>query len=371
MQIKKLLIFNNADWQFYAHLLPIALAAKQAGYIVSLLTNVTDCREKIENAGIKVIPIVMSRKNINPFLELITLVKVTNIIRKEQPDILHNFTIKPIVYGSIASLFCKKNLKIINNFLGMGFVFISTKLVYIFIKQVICIILAIHSKLKHTLIIVQNSDDKQLIIDLGIAKEGKVHVQCSVGVDTENFHALKEPNGPVIFALVARMLIDKGIREFIAAAKILKAQKIEAEFWLVGTPDEGNKSSLSLSELEDLNKERIVKYIGFSDVSKIWKIAHVAVLPSYREGLSRSLLEAGAYGRAIITTDAPGGRELIRDKINGLLVGVQDASELAQAMEMMILNPEMRQKLGQEIRVVILKKYDSKIIAAKMLNYYR
>ncbi len=371
MQSKKLLIFNNADWQFYAHLLPIALAAKQSGYEVILLTSITDRREKIENAGIRVIPIVMNRKSINPFSELVTLVKITNIIRKEQPDILHNFTIKSIVYGSIASFFCKKSLRIVNNFLGMGFVFISTKLIYILVKKAISAILAIHAKFKQAVVIVQNSDDKHLIIDLGIAKEYSTHVQCSVGVDTQNFQLLKEPEGPVVFALVARMLIDKGVREFIAAAKILKAKNLEAEFWLVGTPDDGNKSSLSLPKLEALNKEGIIKYLGFQDVCKIWKMAHVAVLPSYREGLSRSLLEAGAYGRAIITTNAPGGRELVKDKINGLLVNVQDSKSLAKAMELLVADPQMRKTLGQKIREDILEKYDSKIIAAKMLTFYR
>lgn len=366
--MKKVIIFSNADSHFFAHLLPIATKAIASGYDVSVITKVTNYKEKIENFGIKVLPIALDRKGINPFTELLTLIGLIRIIRCENPDIIHNFTIKPIIYGSIASWCCTPKPKVINNFIGMGFVFISKNPLYSFIRKCICFFLYLHSKCWQTKIIVQNSDDKKLLAEHKISN---IFAQCSVGVNMEEFEILPEPKGEkIIFALVSRMLIDKGVYEFIKAAEILHKKGVKAEFWLVGLPDEGNQSSITMEEIHSFEKSGFVKYLGFQNVKNIWKKAHVAVLPSYREGMSRSLLEAGAYGRAIITTDAPGGRDLITHNVNGLLVAVNSVEPLADAMEFMVLNPEIRKNLAKNIRQEIADKYDSDFITNKMVQFY-
>jgi glycosyltransferase involved in cell wall biosynthesis len=369
--MKRILIFSNSDSGFYFHLLPIAIAAKKEGYEVILLIACTNYLEKIERHGFRIIPISLKRNGINPFLEILTLVKVIRTILSEKPDILHNFTIKPILYGSIASLFSRKKMKVINNFLGMGFIFISDKFLYLTLCKIICLILRLVSKIRNVKYIAQNPDDKQLLIDCKVTKALDISAQCSVGVEIKNFEQLAEPHGKIIFALVARMLMDKGVYEFAAAAKILRQKKLDAEFWLVGAPDEQNSASLNLLELQNIDKEGYVRYLGFQDIKKVWRGAHVAVLPSYREGLSRALLEAGAYGRAVITTDAPGGRELVTDHVNGLLVQPKDITGLASAMELLAVNQDLRKNLGVQIRKHISDNYDANIIAKKMIRFYK
>jgi glycosyltransferase involved in cell wall biosynthesis len=310
----------------------------------------------------------MDRKGINPLSELLTLIRLIRLIRSECPDILHNFTIKPIIYGTIASWFCISRPKVINNFIGMGFVFISKNPLYVFIRSIICFLLSIDSKFGKTKTIVQNSDDKKLLEEYGISN---IFTQCSVGVNMNEFALLPEPKGDkIIFALVSRMLIDKGIYEFVKAAQILHKKGLNAEFWLVGFPDEGNKSSLTMEEIHSFEATECVKYLGFQNVENIWRKAHVAVLPSYREGMSRSLLEAGAYGRAIITTDAPGGRDLVTHNVNGLLVQLKSVEGLEDAMEFLVLNPEIRKNFAHNIRQEIASKYDSDFITNKMVHFY-
>lgn len=298
------------------------------------------------------------------------LLQVIKILRTEAPDILHNFTIKPILYGSIAGVCCKIP-RIINTFLGMGMIFISRNILMCFVKYMICLALRILGYYKNMIFIAQNHDDKKLLIELRIARANNAVMQCSVGVAVNNHHLLPEPKGKIVFALVARMLVDKGVREFVSAAKMLKQNGVDAEFWLVGATDNGNNQSLSAAVLERYDRQGYVKYLGYQeDVKQIWEQAHVAVLPSYREGLSRSLLEAGAYGRAVITTDAPGGRELIKHRENGLLVKPRDAKSLAEAMGLLIAEPELKKRLAKKLRSDILMRYDAQIIASKMADFY-
>lgn len=369
--MKKIVIFTNSDWHFYAHLLPIALKAKAKGYEITLLTNVSTFQEKIEKLAIKVIPIRIERNGLNPFTDLLLLYKVIKILGKEKPDILHNCTIKPIFYGSISSLFCHIP-HIINNFIGMGIIFISDNFILKLIKYIIVKLLSLITYYKPMLFIVQNQDDQTSLIKLCNLSSHLVVNQCSVGIDIKEFPALLEPpDEKIIFALVARMIIDKGIYEFIYAAKILRQKGLEAEFWLVGEPDKNNNRSINQNILKQYQTQGYIKYLGYQqNIKKIWQKAHVAVLPSYREGISRSLLEAGAYGRAIITTDAPGGRELVQDRINGLLVAPKNIEDLAKAMELLTLNSPLRKRLGAKIRQDILTKYDSELIAEKMVNFY-
>ncbi|WP_375334005.1 glycosyltransferase family 4 protein [Candidatus Tisiphia endosymbiont of Xenochironomus xenolabis] len=425
--MKKIIIFTNTDWHFYNHLLPIALTAKIKGYEVKVLTDISEFKDKIEQHNLPVIPISIKRGSINLFTDLLLLIKLIRILNKEKPDILHNFTIKPIFYGSISAFLCNTP-QIINTFVGMGLLFISNKFLLKCLRKIIVKILSLISYYKSMLFVVQNDDDLALVVKLGIANSISItansqtslrgaalrrrgnpkmvrngllrrlmpsrndpsllwigtnqvsHIappnlvikQCSVGIETKKFPLLPEPLGnKIVVALVARMLIDKGVYEFIYAAKILKQKNIDAEFWLVGQPEQNNKQSIAQSILEDYQNLGYIKYLGYQkDIEEIWKKAHIAVLPSYREGLSRSLLEAGAYGRAIITTNAPGGRELIQDKINGLLVKPQNIEDLAIAMELLITMPSLRKHLGIKIRQDILEKYDNQLISEKMVNFY-
>lgn len=368
--MKKIILFSNDDAHFYNHLFPIALEAKKQGYNIKIMTNVLSHKDKIEKHGFTIIPVKIKRGSLNPFIELVLLFKIIKVILEERPDILHNFTIKPIIYGTIAGFLCKTP-KIINNFLGMGYLFINNSFLTKIIRSLLAKILSIIGKYKDMIFIAQNEDDRKLLIDLNIAKKDRIINQCSVGIDTKQFSQLPEKDGPIIFTLVARMLIDKGVNEFIDAAKLLYKKGINAEFWLVGSPDVQNASSIDEKILEEYHKQGFIKYLGHQkDIQKIWEDSHVAVLPSYREGLSRSLLEAAGYGRAIITTDAPGGRELVDNNINGLLVPIKDSQSLANAMEHLAKDAKFRHILARNIRNDVFNNYDSNFIAKKVVALY-
>ncbi|MFK8040283.1 MAG: glycosyltransferase family 4 protein [Rickettsiaceae bacterium] len=365
-------MFSNDAKHFYDHLLPIAIAGINQGYDISLVTsNIKKYKNSITQHGINVICVNLNRNSINPIFELIFLIKIIKIIKDEAPDFIHNFTIKPILYGSIASIFCKKNTIVINNFLGLGYIFTKSSLLNKTLRFAISKTLFFISKFRKKKTIVQNKDDKLTLINHGLSQEKDIYVCCSVGIDTSQYHPLPEPKeSPIILALVGRMLIKKGVYEFIDAARMLKNKNLDAEFWLVGTPDMHNKSSIPLDNLNAIAEMGIIKYLGYQDVRNVWGKAHIAVLPSYREGLSRSLLEAGGYGRAIITTDAPGGRDLIQDSINGLLVKPKNANDLARAMEVLIKDKALRLKLGNQIHKDVMSQYDSNSIAKRILQFY-
>lgn len=362
---KKIIFFTNADWHFYNHLLPIALEAKDSGYNVAVLTHADNHKAKIEKRGIRFLPIKMSRAGMNPIMEIITLFRLFFILLKEKPDILHNFTLKPVLYGSIISIFLGIP-KLVNTFLGMGYLFISNNLFIRFSKNIYCSLLYIVTIFKKAIFIVQNKDDKKL---LEANKIQNVIAKCCVGIEIKKHPIMPEPKGKIVFALVARMLKDKGVLEFIEAASIIK--DLNTEFWLVGMPDPQNNASIEESFLIKSHKEGSIKYLGYQqDIRAIWKRAHVAVLPSYREGLSRSLLEAGAYGRAIITTDAPGGRELVEDKEDGLLVPAKNSQRLEEAMRLLCEDRVLRKKLSQNMRKKIVENYDAYYIAKQIVDIY-
>lgn len=364
----KAIIFTNADWHFYNHLLPIAKEAKKQNFDVKILTNVDKHKTLIEKEGLSVIPLKINRSSINPFRELVLLYKIILILYSEKPSVLFNFTLKPIIYGSIASILCRIP-KINNTFLGMGYLFISNNILPKLIRYFLSRTISLISRFKNMKFIVQNSDDKKLLSNLRVADQSCIITQCCVGINIKEFSILKYPKGKVSFVLLSRMLIDKGVREFVEAARILKSQNIDADFLLVGSPDDQNKSSISLKELEEYHEKGYVKYLGYrNNIKEIWAQNHVAVLPSYREGLSRSLIEAGAYQRAIITTDAPGGRDLVQNNLNGMLVPIKDAKKLAHAMKILATDVNFRKKIATNMRDHVVKNYESEFLAKKFLQ---
>ncbi|RYE05862.1 MAG: glycosyltransferase family 1 protein [Rickettsiaceae bacterium] len=372
MSTKKLLILTNTDWHFCAHLMPIAIEAQRRGYSVVLVVDISNAKfiDEITAKGIKVIPIQIKRSSINIVREILLLAKIIRIIKEEKPQVLHNFTMKPILYGSISGTICKVP-KIINNFLGMGILFTSSNTLIGCVRRIVTWQLLLLSRSKNMIFIVQNGDDRKLLLELKIATHDNLVSQCSVGIKSTKFPLLENIEGPIIFTLMARMVIDKGIYEFIEASRLLTSKNLAAEFWLVGEPDNDSKISIPISLLKYHHDQGYIKYLGYqTNIENIWQHSHVAVLPSYREGLSRVLLEAGAYGRALITTDAPGGREVVKHQTTGLLVKVKNAIDLANSMELLVNDHELRTKLGMNARNHIITNYDCDLIVKKTVDLY-
>ncbi|HBA67630.1 MAG TPA: glycosyltransferase family 1 protein [Methylococcaceae bacterium] len=367
----KIIYLINEDYYFLSHRLAIAKAALKSGYEVIVLTNVNKHGDKIIEEGFRLIPISIKRGGINPLRELKTIIDIFKVYRIEKPDLVHQVALKQVLYGGIAAFFCK-DIKIVNLVAGLGSLFISSHFKDRVIKIIVKSVLTLLLKRPGVFTIVQNPDDKAMLVDsLQIAEESLFLIRGS-GVNVERFYFSEEVASPVVVALVSRMLWDKGIAEFIDAVKQLKAKQIEFSAVLVGDSDNENSKTVTRTELQKWHDDGLITWLGYQeDIAQVWRSAHIAVLPSYREGLPKALLEAGACGRAIVTTDTPGCREVVQDGVNGFLVPVRDANALALALEKLINNSELRKAMGRKSREIVTAEFSDEKVVAQTFDVYR
>lgn len=315
---------------------------------------------------------MIERGNISLAQDLKLILKLIIILRKENPDILHNISLKPVLYGSIAGIF--SNIpKIINTFPGLGFLKNdSTDKFKIFIRFLLKKLLSLVLNIRENTVIVQNTDDYSYCKkQLSLKKNGLILIRGS-GVNVKKFVPKKEPDGYIRVSLVSRMLYDKGINEFVESAKILKSKYPNVIFSLIGLPDKENNNSVSKEILKNWHNQKIIEWLGYNkDINKIWGISHIACLPTfYSEGLPKSLLEASSCGRPIISSDNPGCREIVEDKYNGLIVPEKNVLKLVEAIEYMINHKNERIRMGQNGRKKVVSMFDRKIINKKTLKTY-
>lgn len=362
----RLLYLVTEDWYFCSHRLSLALAAKDAGYDVSVATRVKNHRQAIESAGVRLIPFEMTRRGLNPLREFLTLARLTALYRREKPDILHHVALKPVFYGSLAGHIAGID-GIVNTIAGLGWLFTSSNNSRRIIQNIVRHVLS--RALNGTETIVQNSDDFEFVRKIG---QKSAHLILGSGVDTAAFRP--QHNRPIVpcVVLASRMLWDKGVGEFVDAARILRQRGVRARFVLVGSPDPDNTASISESKLLEWHREGAVEYWGHrTDMADILANASIACLPSYyREGLPKSLLEAGACGLPIVTTDTPGCREAVIHGVNGLLVPPRNSEALAAALSALILDPELCQRMGAAGRVRISENFSSERINMQILSLY-
>lgn len=364
----KLLFFVTEDWYFVSHRLPLALAAKSAGYDVSVVTRVREMGDTIRAAGLRLIPFENSRSGMNPFNELWTLARLVQIYRRERPGIVHHVAIKPVLYGAIAARLAG-GPHVVNALAGMGWLSTaSAGGVAGWLKIGACWVLG--RLLQSGMAIVQNPDDVELLVQLGVP-ESRIRIVGGSGVDLGRFTPYPEPADVTVLVLPARLLWDKGVGEFVAAARLLKREGIAARFMLVGTPDKSNPSSISPKQIAAWVKEGVVEYLGWvTDMPRLFANCHIVCLPSYREGMPKSLIEAAAAGRPIVTTDTPGCREVVRHGENGLLVPPRDAVALAGALKQLILNRSLREGMGKRGREIAESEFSIEKVAQQTLAIY-
>lgn len=363
----KLLFVVTEDWYFVSHRLPLAVAAREAGFDVVVATRVGEHGETIRAAGIRLIPLGLSRRRGNPFQEILTLVR---LYRRERPDIVHHVALKAVLYGALAARVAGVPGRV-NAVTGLGWLFTSAKGITRIIRPAVRLTLAWLLKARGSLTIVQNPDDRDLLIRSHLP-EHRLRLIRGAGVDTVAFYPVPEPSGTVCIVLAARMLWDKGVGEFVEAARLLTQAGVHARFVLVGDPDPGNPASVSEASLRAWHEKNGVEWWGRRDnMPAVLHMAHIACLPSYREGLPKSLLEAAACGLPIVTTDAPGCREIVRDGDNGFLVPVRDAQALAVALQGLIDNSVLRAEMGLRSREIVLAHFSREQIIAETLAVYR
>lgn len=367
------LFFVAEDWFFLSHRIGMAKAAIAAGYRVSVMTRVDEGRAQIQVAGIEVHHFALERAGMNLFYEFITILRIMQMYRKIKPDFVHQVAMKPVVYGSLAARLVGIKGRV-NALIGLGFVFSSPTFLANLIRPFLKIMLRIALGGKRARLILQNEDDNTFIKSQKLTPESAIRLIRGSGVDPEEYSFTPENLEQVpLVVLPARLLKDKGIMEYVNAARILiKNKKIKVRMALIGKPDPANPSSFTDAQVKAWIDEGIIECWGWQKdmVNVLWQ-SNVVCLPSYREGLPKALLEAASCGRAIVTTDVPGCRELVVDGVNGWVVPVRDPQALADALEEAIKHPDMREKYIKVARKMIEDIFAQDHIHKQTLDVYR
>ncbi len=366
----KLMFLVSEDWYFVSHRLSLARAAIAAGYEVVVACRVTRDRERIEAEGVRVIPISLRRRLANPVKDLAAIAELARVFRRERPDVLHQFALKPVTFGAVAAVLAGLP-RVVSTVAGLGYVFINRSLKARLLRPLLVLGFRLLLNRHGSHVIVQNRDDQVMFTERGLVARDRVALIAGSGVDTNRFAPSPEPEGVPTAALVARMLWDKGVGEAVSAARLLKQKGIPFRLLLAGIPDPDNPRTITEEQLRAWQDEGAAEWLGHvEDVAALWRQVHIAVLPSYREGLPKALLEAAASGRPMVATDAPGCRELVKDGVNGLLVPVRSVEELAEALGRLAVDPALRHHLGRAARHDVEKNYSDAVVVRACLDLY-
>lgn len=359
------------DWFFWSHFVNRAVAALEAGFDVSVATNVGAHGDKIRSLGLRIIPIPWVRRKVHPGNELKVMRKLAAVFRAERPVIVHNIALKPMLYGTAAARLTGVE-NVINAPVGLGYMYLSNRLQVRLVRPAVSLALRLVLRSGSSRIIFENPDNLSQFVHAGVVEKRKAVLIRGAGVDIEKFSFSAEPvEGAPVVTLVARMLWTKGVGEFADAARILKERGLAVRFVLVGSPDEGNPSTVPEEVLRGWNDEGVLEWWGQrEDIARIMRESHVVVLPSYGEGLPKCLLEAAACGRPIVTTNAPGCREIVRDGDNGILVPVADVEALAGAIEKLVRDPDLRQRMGARGRQRVEAEFSEERVIRETLAVY-
>jgi len=370
MSRRLMFVVNNPAF-FMSHRVPVALAAQQAGYDVHVATMDGPAVADIQALGMTHHAIPMTRSGKHPLQELGTLLALLRLFRRMRPDVVHLVTIKPVLYGGIAARLARVP-GMVAAISGLGFVFLSNSLKMRLVRAVVARLYRLALGHPNSRVIFQNANDRDLLKSLGAVRDEQVVMIRGAGVDLDAYRASPEPpSPPVVVTMVARLLRDKGVREFVEAATILRARGVPVVMQLVGGLDAGNPASATQQEVDAWQRDGAVQALGErSDIAELYAASHVAVLPSYREGLPKSLIEAAACGRAVVTTDVPGCRDAIDPGQTGLLVPVRDAQALADAIARLAEDAALRQTLGAAGRALAEREFDIGRVARIHVELY-
>jgi len=366
---RKILIVVNTDWGFLAYRLPIALEAKRLGWQVFVATPETGDAHLIKQVGLNHIPLNMSRKGLNPFNELITIFEFWKLYRQLEPQIVHHVTIKPIIYGSLVSSLLNKSF-VVNAISGLGYVFTSLPKNNI-IRFITTFLYKIALNRPNSKTIFQNPDDLNLFIQEGMVEKSKTRLILGSGVNCSVFSPSKTTLTDKLIMLPARMLFDKGIYEFVSAVSMLKVDFPDVKFVLVGRADDGNPALIPTKQLREWEMSGLVEWWGYKrNMNEVLNMATMVVLPSYREGLPKVLLEAAACGKPIISTNVPGCKEIVRHEVNGLMIPAKDEVALAEAIRRLLDNPEFAAQLGKNGREIVQREFSEELVVEKTFEVY-
>lgn len=364
----KLLFVINDDWYFLSHRLPLALAALREGFDVAVATRVGTQGQEILDHGFRLISLEHLKRETRSLSDIRAIQELRAIYRREKPDIIHLVALKPILYGNIAALGLP--LKIVNAFAGLGYLESSKSPKAMILRAVIWNTMRFLLNRPNSFTILQNFEDRDFAVNkLGLSGKNTEVIMGS-GVDLELFKPSLQPSGTPIVMLPSRLLWNKGVAEFVAAAELLSATGIDARFVLVGDTDVGSPSAIPRLQLAEWNESGSIEWWGkMSDMQEVLPQASIICLPSYREGIPKVLIEAAACGRPIVTTDVPGCRDVVQHYVNGMLVPPKNTDVLALTIRVLLGNSDLRARMGDAGRK-IAAHFSQDVVIEKTLARY-
>ena len=347
------------------------MAAKAAGYDVLVVTRVVNKGPQIVDAGLRLMHLPLGRSSLNPFSAVWSMLRLALIYWRERPDLVQHIAMKPIFLGTLAARLVGIR-GVVNAPVGMGFVFTSKGLLATVLRPLFRVLMHALLNPRGSKVILENADDCAALVKSHYAKEQDIRLIRGAGVDIDRFKPSNREHDGLVVMLVARLLWDKGVLEFAQAARLLRANNPQVRFVLVGSPDSQNPANIPQDQLDTWRAQGDVEIWGYQEnMPEIWAQAAIACLPSYREGLPKSLIEALATGLPCVTTDVPGCREVVTENVNGLLVPAREVQPLVRALQSLIDNPALREAMGRNGRQRAVAEFSSDRVVRETLSVYR
>jgi glycosyltransferase involved in cell wall biosynthesis len=367
----RVLFVDNDVNSFYSYRIEMARATRDSGFDVHVASPPGKAVEILKKEGFTFHPIPMTRSGLMPWKEFGTITALYRLYRELRPDLVHHLRLKPVLYGGLAA-YAARVPAVVGLLTGLGYVFTADTGRARIIRKLVVASCKLAFRRGNQRVIFQNPDDRFVFVENQILPAHKTVLIKGSGVDVKTWVPTPEPEGIPVVVLAARMLRDKGVVEFVEAARNLRSGGISARFVLVGETDPGNPTAISVEQLRRWADTGDVEWWGKREnMQDVLAQSHVVCLPSLREGVPKVLIEAAACGRPIVATDAPGCREIVRHGENGLLVPLKNSAALADALRVMIQNPDVRLTMGRSGREIVVEEFSSERVISETLGVYR
>jgi glycosyltransferase involved in cell wall biosynthesis len=346
----------------------MARAARDAGFDVHVATSISDAGTKIAMEGFTLHAVPFRRGGAMSALSALgTVLALRRLYRHLRPAIIHHSGLQSCLLGGLAALGTRS--KCVNALTGLGYIFTSQSASGL--RTVVAPMLRYVLNSPNSTPLVQNPDDRAALIELGV-EPSRIALIPGSGVDTDALRPLPEPDGPITVGFAGRLLADKGIRALVAAHRLLRKDGRDIRLLIAGEPDPANPASIRPEEAQSWAHEAGIDWLGHVDpIRALWERTHIAALPSHREGLPKSLLEAAAFGRPLVATDAPGCREIVIPDVTGFRVPIEDAPALAAAIGRLADDPSLRARFGAEARRLVERDFSAELIGSRIVTLYR
>lgn len=371
---QKIFLFANTDWYLWNFRRTLATALQEAGAEVILISpDGGRYSKQFRGVGLRWLALKMDRRSLNPFREAALLLRLIRLLRRERPDVIHSFTIKCAVYGSLAARLTGVPVRV-NAVAGMGYVFVNGSRKARILRPIVRALLKLALGGRTARLILQNPDDVALFERARLVDPAKIRLIPGSGVDCTRFSPdpARVAGERIRVLLPARLLWDKGLAEYAEAARLLRQRAVLVDLFLAGEPDYGNPAAVAEATIQEWMEQGILRWLGhIDDMPALFRTVDIVALPSYREGLPRGLIEGAASGCALVTTDAPGCREVVTHEVDGLCVPIKDGPALAAAIERLVRDAPLRTRLSREARNKAIRCFDERIVVRRTIDVYR